>query len=603
MFRSSIITMYVIQKSRNRDNMSKWLLVRKGADYNKIGERFNIDPLIARLIVNRGVNTIEDIDAYLNGTSDSFYDPHLMKDMDKAAQILFQKIDEGKHIRVIGDYDGDGVSATTILVKGLRTLSANVDAVIPHRIRDGYGLNIRLIDDALADGVDTILTCDNGISAREEIAYAKEHDMTVVVTDHHDIPFTDEEDGRKFLIPNADAVVDPKQEDCCYPFSNICGAFVAYKLMQVMFNGKYQDVLDELMLYAAFATVTDIMELTGENRILVKLGLKAMKDTKAKGLRALIDVNGLRGQELTFYSLGFVLGPCINAAGRMDSADKALDLFLAESQPEAMTLAGDLKSMNDSRKIYTERGTKQACEIIENSDMKDQKVLVVFLPDCIESVAGIVAGRIKEKYYKPTLVITKAEDGAKGSGRSIESYDMYEALTRVADVFTKFGGHSQAAGFSLPTEKIDELRMRLNMDCELTDDDMQEVVRIDADTPFSYCNGKVVDQLALLEPCGNGNAKPLFARRNLELVSGKIYSEGKVGKYGVRDEDGKVYELTLFSKNYEFKEFLDKKYGSGTADLVLSGRAKNVFIHAAYEPKWNEFRGVKTVQFIMEDYC
>lgn len=583
--------------------MSKWLLVRKGADYNAIGERFSIDPLIARLIVNRGPANEADIEKYLFGTKEDFNDPHLMKDMDKASSILAAKISESKSIRVIGDYDGDGVSATTILVKGLRALGAKVDAVIPHRVRDGYGLNIRLIDDAIRDGIDTILTCDNGISAIEEIAYAKSHGMTVIITDHHEVPFEDIDGTRHYKLPEADAIVDPKQVDCPYPFKGICGAFVAYKLMQIMLIGQ-DELLDELMLYAAFATVTDIMELTDENRILVKLGLRAMKDTNATGLRALIDTVGLKGQSITFYHLGFILGPCINAAGRMDSADKALDLFLSSSQREAMSLALDLKAMNDSRKLHTDMGANEAYRMIEASDMMNQKVLVVYLPDCMESVAGIVAGRVKERYYKPTLLITSAHEGAKGSGRSIEAYDMYEALNEVADVFTKFGGHSQAAGFSLPTDKIDELRSRLNANCKLTEADMQEIIRIDADTPFSYCTGKVVDELDLLEPCGNGNARVLFARKDLELVSGRVFGgEGKVGKYKVKDTDGLVYELTLFSKNQQFKDCLDNKYGKGTGDAFLAGQAKGLKINVVYTPSWNEFRGVKSIQFIMEDFC
>lgn len=599
--------------------MNQWLLLTKGADFQTIGAKYHIDPLVARLIRNREVVTEQEIEQYLYGDSKSFHDPMLLKDMDTACRKLEEKLAQRKRLRVIGDYDIDGVCSTAILLKGLKFLGGDADAVIPHRIRDGYGLNRELIREAAQAGVDTVLTCDNGIAAKDEIAYAHELGMTVIVTDHHEVPY-EETDGKKtWLLPQAEAVIDPKREDCDYPFPGICGAFVAYKLIHAMIDGGYAgrilegsswetawDRLDEeLLQLAAFATVGDVMELKDENRALVKTGLRLMGSTSYIGLRALLSVMGRWGTPVTAYHLGYILGPCINATGRIDTASRALELLMTEQESEAMRLAMELKEMNDSRKLITEQGTSKAVEQIEKGEHDGASVYVIYLPECHESIAGIIAGRIRERYHHPTLVITDAEEGLKGSGRSIESYDMYQELSAVRDIFTKFGGHAQAAGFSLPKDKLSELRRRLNENSRLTEADFREKLRIDAELPFSYVSPHLLDQFAVLEPFGNGNPKPLFAKKDVLLCSARMLgAEGKVGKYQIRDTDGGTAELTLFyDKNKEFKKFLTDRYGEEMVREVFRGKGEGLKFSAAYYPQWNEWQGQKNIQFIMEDFC
>lgn len=599
--------------------MNQWLLLAKGADFQAIGAKYHIDPLVARLIRNREVVTEQEIEQYLYGDSKSFHDPMLLKDMDTACRKLEEKLAQGKRLRVIGDYDIDGVCSTAILLKGLKFLGGDTDAVIPHRIRDGYGLNRELIRDAAQAGVDTVITCDNGIAARDEIAYAYELGMTVIVTDHHEVPY-EETDGKKaWLLPPAEAVIDPKREDCDYPFPGICGAFVAYKLMRAMMDGGYAgrllagsswekawDQLDEeLLQLAAFATVGDVMELKDENRALVKTGLRLMGNTSYIGLKALLSVMGRWGTPVTAYHLGYILGPCINATGRIDTASRALELLMTEQESEAMRLAMELKEMNDSRKLITEQGTSKAVEQIEKGEHDGDSVYVIYLSECHESIAGIIAGRIRERYHHPTLVITDTEDGLKGSGRSIESYDMYQELSAVRDIFTKFGGHAQAAGFSLPKNKLSELRRRLNENSRLTETDFREKLWIDAEMPFSYVSPQLLDQFALLEPFGNGNPKPLFAKKDVLLYSARMLgAEGKVGKYQIRDTNGGTAELTLFfDKNKVFKKFLTDRYGEEKVREVFRGRGEGLKFSAAYYPQWNEWQGQKNIQFIMEDFC
>lgn len=599
--------------------MNQWILLKKGADFQTIGKKYHIDPLIVRLIRNRGIETEQEIEQYLYAAKENFHDPFLLKDMDKACELLVQKLLQERNIRVIGDYDIDGVCSTAILLKGLQFLGAKADAVIPHRVQDGYGLNRKLIDSAYEDGIDTVVTCDNGIAAREEIAYAASLGMTVVVTDHHEVPYEETEGKRKWLLPDAAAVVDPKREDCAYPYAGICGAVVAYKLVCAMVHENYigrlpmQDgwkdrweKLDrELLQLAAFATVGDVMELKDENRALVKEGLQLMTNTESVGLKALLSVMGLWGQPVTAYHLGFLLGPCINATGRIDTASRALELLMADQEAEAMRLAGELKAMNDSRKTYTEQGTKEAIEQIEQGMHDGESVYVIYLPKCHESIAGIVAGRIRERYHRPTLVVTDTEEGLKGSGRSIDAYHMYEELSKVRDIFTKFGGHAQAAGFSLPKEKLPDLTKRLNENCTLTETDFREKIYIDADMPFSYMTPKLLDEFSLLEPFGNGNTKPLFARKNLLLLGARLLgAEGKVGKYRVMDTNQGVAELTLFfDKNVAFRNFLIDKYGEKKVQEAFHGKGGEIRFSAAFYPQWNEYQGKRTIQFIMEDYC
>jgi len=593
--------------------MEQWILMRKGADYQALSEEFGILPVTARVIRNRGMITSQDFDEYLHGTIACFGQARDMKDMELACDILREKIEQHKKIRIIGDYDIDGVCATTILWKGLQSAGACVDAVIPHRVKDGYGLNKEMIERANIDGIDTILTCDNGIAAREEIAYAKMLGMTVIITDHHEVPYEDVQGERHYLIPEADAVVDPKQEACGYSFKGICGAFVAYKLIECFFalnaalvtDALVMDALwDELLQLAAFATVGDIMELKGENRALVKEGLSRMRNAKSHGIKALLSVLGLTGTCLSTYHLGYLLGPCINATGRIDTAERALELLMSQDDVTAMQLASELKAMNDSRKAFTEKGTEEAVAQITRGEHKDSKVLVIYLKDCHESIAGIVAGRIRERYGRPTLVITDAEDGLKGSGRSIETYHMYDALAAVGDIFTKFGGHAQAAGFSLPRERLEELRKRLNENCSLTQEDFRGKIYIDVDLPLSYVDTRLLDELTLMEPFGNGNEKPMFARKGLILTEGKLLgAEGKVGKYKVCETDGAVYELTMFYRNQEFLQFLREQHGADAVDGILGKRGGRIPISIAYYPQWNEYQGRKSIQIVIADYC
>lgn len=593
--------------------MANWILRQKAGDFRGLGQRFNVDPLIIKLLYNRGVDTEEKIGKYLHGTEADFYHPSLMKDMDQAASIILNKIKEKKSIRVIGDYDIDGVTATAILVKGLRFLGGEVDYAIPHRVKDGYGLNPSLVTKAQRDGIDTIVTCDNGISAKVPIDLAKNYGMTVVVTDHHEVPFHEVAGKKEFLLPAADAVVDPKQQEATYPFPGICGGFVAYKLVQLLIEKSIdlieetaaEEILLELSELAAFATVGDIMELQNENRILVKAGLERMKSSRNLGLRSLISVLEIDETTLSAFHLGFLLGPCINATGRLDTPDRAIKLLLSESEPEAVTLATELKSLNDSRKDITEKATEEAIKIIESGFYDQDKVLVIYLEECHESIAGIVAGRLKEKYDRPVFVVTKAEDGLKGSGRSIESYSMYDEMTKIGDVFSKFGGHAMAAGFSLPEENLSEMRIRLNQNCTLTEEDLTSVIRLDASVSPAYFTMANTSQLALLEPTGNGNERPLFGQSGMEILSLKYLGMNKKAMV-VQAFDTKLetrVEFKLFRQIEEFLEFLKEKSDEQTVESLLLGKkTEPVFIDAAYTASINVFRGKKSIQFVLEHY-
>ena len=544
--------------------MERWVLLRKGADFEEIGKKYQISPRLACLIRNRDVIGEEAVDRYLNGTISDLYDGMLMKDMDKAIDILKEKILEDKKIRVIGDYDIDGVNATYILLEGLERLGADVDSDIPDRISDGYGLNRHLVERAYEAGVDTLITCDNGIAAADEIAYGKEMGMTVIVTDHHEVPF-DEHDGEKrYRIPPADAVMDPKQPNCLYPFKGLCGAAVAYKLMEALWEsmGKDSADLDDLIENVAIATIGDVMDLEDENRIFVKEGLQMLRRTKNPGLKALIECTGIDKNSLNSYHIGFVLGPCINASGRLDTAKRALELLRAGTQKEADILAGDLKALNDSRKDMTEEAVKQAEEQVETTTISKDKVLVVYLPDCHESLAGIVAGRIRENYYKPVFVLTDAEEGVKGSGRSIDGYHMYEELNKCKEFLTKFGGHRLAAGLSLPKENVGKFREMLNKNCTLTEEEMKEKVTIDMEMPFGCVTEGLVKELELLEPFGKGNTKPVFAARDVTLLGARILGKNRnVLKLQVQDVNGCRIEAMLFHHADDFLGKLEEQYG------------------------------------------
>lgn len=585
--------------------MERWVLLRKGADFEAIGKKYQISPRLACLIRNRDVIGEEAVDRYLNGTISDLYDGMLMKDMDKAIDILKEKILEDKKIRVIGDYDIDGVNATYILLEGLERLGADVDSDIPDRISDGYGLNRHLVERAYEAGVDTLITCDNGIAAADEIAYGKEMGMTVIVTDHHEVPF-DEQDGEKrYRIPPADAVMDPKQPDCLYPFKGLCGAAVAYKLMEALWEsmGKDSADLDDLIENVAIATIGDVMDLEDENRIFVKEGLQMLRRTKNPGLKALIECTGIDKNSLNSYHIGFVLGPCINASGRLDTAKRALELLRAGTQKEADILAGDLKALNDSRKDMTEEAVKQAEEQVETTTISKDKVLVVYLPDCHESLAGIVAGKIRENYYKPVFVLTDAEEGVKGSGRSIDGYHMYEELNKCKELLTKFGGHRLAAGLSLPKENVGKFREMLNKNCTLTEEEMKEKVTIDMEMPFGCVTEGLVKELELLEPFGKGNTKPVFAARDVTLLGARILGKNRnVLKLQVQDVNGCRIEAMLFHHADDFLGKLEEQYGKTEVEALLKGRGRQIRISMTYYPDINEYMGKKTPQIVVTHY-
>lgn len=585
--------------------MERWVLLRKGADFEAIGKKYQISPRLACLIRNRDVIGEEAVDRYLNGTISDLYDGMLMKDMDKAIDILQEKILEDKKIRVIGDYDIDGVNATYILLEGLERLGADVDSDIPDRISDGYGLNRHLVERAYEAGVDTLITCDNGIAAADEIAYGKEMGMTVIVTDHHEVPF-DEQDGEKrYRIPPADAVMDPKQPDCLYPFKGLCGAAVAYKLMEALWEsmGKDSADLDDLIENVAIATIGDVMDLEDENRIFVKEGLQMLRRTKNPGLKALIECTGIDKNSLNSYHIGFVLGPCINASGRLDTAKRALELLRAGTQKEADILAGDLKALNDSRKDMTEEAVKQAEEQVETTTISKDKVLVVYLPDCHESLAGIVAGKIRENYYKPVFVLTDAEEGVKGSGRSIDGYHMYEELNKCKELLTKFGGHRLAAGLSLPKENVGKFREMLNKNCTLTEEEMKEKVTIDMEMPFGCVTEGLVKELELLEPFGKGNTKPVFAARDVTLLGARILGKNRnVLKLQVQDVNGCRIEAMLFHHADDFLGKLEEQYGKTEVEALLKGRGRQIRISMTYYPDINEYMGKKTPQIVVTHY-
>ena len=573
--------------------MEKWFVAMKKADFNGIAEKYQISPIIARLMRNRDVIGDEAIDFYLNGTVEDLYDGLLMKDMDRAVDILKEKIEEGKKIRVIGDYDIDGVNATYILQQGLAGLGADVDTDIPDRIKDGYGLNQMLIDRALEDDVDTIITCDNGIAAMSEIAYGKENGMTIVVTDHHEVPYLEENGKKKYLLPPADAVVDPHRADCEYPFKGLCGAAVAYKLVEVLYrvSGKSEQEVehlqDNLMENVAIATIGDVMDLVGENRVFVKKGLELLKTTKNEGLHALMQCTGVDTANLNTYHIGFVLGPCINAGGRLDTAKRALELLNASNRREAVTLAADLKELNDSRKEMTEEGVEEAVRQIESSSWKDDQVLVVYLPECHESIAGIIAGRIKERYYRPTFVLTKGETGVKGSGRSIEAYDMFAEMSRCRELFTKFGGHKLAAGLSLEEENVEVFRKRINELADLTEEDLQMKVSIDMRLPFPYINEELIHELKILEPFGKGNGKPLFAESKLRVIQPRIFGKNRnVLKCRLEDQQGNQMEAVYF----------------GEVEDCLRQMEKKQIMSFTYYPSINEYMGRRTIQLTIVNY-
>lgn len=581
--------------------MDKWFIYAKRADFDRLAREFRIDPVTARILRNRDVVGDEEIRQYLYGTLEDLNDPHTMKDVDKAAELLWEAVRNHRKIRVIGDYDIDGVCSTYILVKGLRMLGADVDYAIPHRVADGYGLNMALVEQAYESGRELLITCDNGIAAAEQIAYAKTKGMTVVVTDHHEIPYEETTDGgRTYLLPPADAVVDPKQEDCPYPFAEICGCVVAWKLMQVMYERAPVPVPEDFLEIAAFATIGDVMELRKENRIIVRFGLRQLSDTGNIGLRALMDVCGLSGETLTPYHVGFVMGPCMNATGRLDTAERALRLLLTEDRGEAVAIATDLKELNDSRKSLTLQGTEQAIRMVEETGLGTDRVLVVYLPECHESLAGIIAGRLRERFCKPVFVLTDGEEGVKGSGRSIEAYSMYEELSKCRELLTRFGGHRMAAGLSLEKENVDALRRMLNEKCTLTEEDMIHKVYIDMKLPPAYVTEKLIHEWELLAPFGNGNAKPVFGLGGMKLLSMNIIGRNRnVCRLTVQDPEGRRYGMIRFGDPAQLQDYIKERFGEEQLDRLMRGAENEVILNILYYPSINEFRGKKEIQLEM----
>ena len=585
--------------------MEKWIEIRKGGNFMEMAKKYGIDPLIARIIRNRDIIDEKEITEYLYGGKEALHNPHLLKDVDKAAEIIAEGIAGKKAMRIIGDYDIDGVNATYILLEGIRRCGGNVDAAIPDRMKDGYGINEHLIEQALSDGKELLITCDNGIAAINEINFAKEKGMTVVVTDHHEIPYRNTEQGKEFLRSNADAIVNPKQNDCLYPCKGICGAVVAWKLVQVLYE-RMDIPVEEADIFienAGFATVGDVMDLTGENRILVKLGLKALEHTKNPGMKALIAKNKLSDKPLSAYYIGFVLGPCINASGRLDTAKRSLELLLERDEVKASALAGELVELNESRKYMTQQETQKALEQIEKEGREKDKVLVVYLPECHESLAGIIAGRIREAYQRPVFVLTRGEEGVKGSGRSIEAYSMFDKMTEVAELFTKYGGHPMAAGLSMREEDIDKLREQLNQKAELSEEDMAEVVRLDAVLPMSYFTVDTIRQLSVLEPCGKSNTKPVFADRNIKITRAGIVGVNRnVLKLHLLDSKGNPVAGVYFGEVEKFLTFFSEKFGSEEVDAAMHGKENSIQFAAVYEPAVDTYSGRESVQAIIRRF-
>lgn len=585
--------------------MEKWIEIRKGGNFMEMAKKYGIDPLIARIIRNRDIIDEKEITEYLYGGKEALHNPHLLKDVDKAAEIIAEGIAGKKAMRIIGDYDIDGVNATYILLEGIRRCGGNVDAAIPDRMKDGYGINEHLIEQALSDGKELLITCDNGIAAINEINFAKEKGMTVVVTDHHEIPYRNTEQGKEFLRSNADAIVNPKQADCSYPCKGICGAVVAWKLVQVLYE-RMDIPMEEADIFienAGFATVGDVMDLTGENRILVKLGLKALEHTKNPGMKALIAKNKLSDKPLSAYHIGFVLGPCINASGRLDTAKRSLELLLERDEVKASALAGELVELNESRKYMTQQETQKALEQIEKEGREKDKVLVVYLPECHESLAGIIAGRIREAYQRPVFVLTRGEEGVKGSGRSIEAYSMFDKMTEVAELFTKYGGHPMAAGLSMREEDIDKLREQLNQKAELSEEDMAEVVRLDAVLPMSYFTVDTIRQLSVLEPCGKSNTRPVFADRNIKVTRAGIVGVNRnVLKLHLLDSKGNPVAGVYFGEVEKFLTFLSEKFGSEEVDAAMHGKENSIQFAAVYEPAVDTYSGRESVQAIIRRF-
>lgn len=581
------------------------MVINKGADFKGIGNKFHIDPVTARIIRNREVIGDEEIHSFLAGTLQELPDVHLMQDLDLLVELLDQKINEKAKIRIIGDYDIDGVMSSYILYRALTRCGAQVDVAIPNRITDGYGLNRNLITEALECGVDTILTCDNGIAAIEEIAYAKEAGMTVLVTDHHEIPFKDVDGERIYMRSEADAIVNPHQKTCTFPYKDLCGAGVAWAVIVALYekNNIEQREVEDLLEFVAFATVGDIMSLTGLNRILVKEGLKRIHHTTNIGMRALVSQCGLLPEQINTYHFGFVLGPCINAAGRLDTARRALRLFISESPEEAAEIAEELVVLNEERKEMTRQGVEEAKQLVEEGGYEKDPVLILYLPDVHESIAGIIAGRIRECYYRPTFILTKAEDGVKGSGRSTEEYSMYEQMCKCSNLLTKFGGHPMAAGLSLPEENVELFRKQMNENCPFRAEEIVQTIHIDVPMPVDYVTNALVEEFSILAPFGKDNPKPVFADRNLKISRMWVIGKNQnVLRMTLVSEQGRPLSAIYFGDIEAMRTYLVEQYGTQEVEKAFHGRENNMQISIVYSPKINTYKDSETLQFEIQYY-
>lgn len=585
--------------------MEKWVLKNKKADFEQIVKEHKVSEVLARLLVNRDVVEDYDINRFLNSNLNNLHAPKDMKDMNIAKLIISDKIRNNEKIRIVGDYDVDGVASTYILYTALLKCGANVDYEIPDRIKDGYGININIIEEAHKDGIDTIITCDNGIAAIEQVKRAKELGITIVITDHHDIPYVLTNEEKVYLVPDASAVVNPKQEECMYPFEGLCGAAVAYKFIQVLYEefAIPKEELSSLLEIAAIATICDVMDLIDENRIIVKYGLMLLKNTSNLGIRALLDINNIPLNKLSVYHIGFIIGPCLNASGRLDTAKKGLELLLSKTKSEADILASELKKLNDVRKEMTLKGFETALQSIEENHMNEDKVLVVYLNNCHESLAGIIAGRLKERFNKPAIVLTDAEHGVKGSCRSIEQYNIYEELTKCKDLLTKYGGHPMAAGLSLSYDNVDILRKTLNKNTTLTKDDLVAKVVIDVILPFSYVSEELIEELELLEPFGKGNQKPIFAEKNIRILKANLLGKDKnVLKLRVVNEYNREMEALYFGNTIDLINKMKALYGENEVEKMFVNRDNDVRLSITYYPSINEYGGKRNTQIIIQNY-
>lgn len=580
----------------------KWLLRNRKVDLKAMSDKYKISQLLCKLMVNRDITDDNIINSYINPVYENLHSPKTMKDIALAVNIIKRKIQENKKIRIIGDYDVDGIISVFILYTALKECGANVDYEIPDRIKDGYGINENIVKTAYDEDVDTIITCDNGISAIDQIQYAKNLGLTVIVTDHHDVPFVEENGVRTFISSQADAIINPKQIECEYEFKSICGAGVAFKLMEVLYEelGMNKEECYKLIEFVAIATVCDVVDLIDENRIFVKNGLNMLNNTTNIGIKALKKASGLEDKEITAYHLGFVIGPCLNASGRLDSAKKGLELLLMENYEEAENLAQEIVDLNDARKKMTKEGVDRAINIIDSTEIANDKILVVYIPDIHESLAGIVAGRVKEKYNKPTIILTKSEEGVKGSARSIEEYNMFEGLLACKELLDKFGGHPMAAGLSLQEDKVDELRKELNNKCKLTDEDLTRKIMIDASLPLEYLNINLIKELDVLEPFGKGNAKPVFGVRDVKVTKAMLLGKDKnILKLRLLTNNNLTIDAMIFNDLENFENKVIEKYGNEGLDNLYNKFNNNISMDFTFYPSINEWNGNKSIQIIV----